>query len=166
MTTLEQIQSIYAASDGDATRLLYASLEELGSAGIIAVNLLRASKCSERAKAYRKGRGYKTAAYERKDWSIHNLAGALFVDDLGLRWGWAVDGALLNRGDPHHHIIYVEMPTGQVSFHLGVRYAGPDFAGEWDGVKDAASDRIIRWAAQLFDNPRAAVSAHHQETLP
>lgn len=105
MLELSDIEATYRASDGEATRLLYAELLALGAAGVIAVNLLRACKCSERAKLYKRGRGYKTMAYERKDWSINNLAGALFVDDIGLRWGWAIDYVLRDRGDPHRTTI-------------------------------------------------------------
>lgn len=79
-----------------------------------------------------------------------NLAAALAKYDFGWRWGWAIDEALRERGDPHHHILYLELPTGQVSFHVGQRYAGPDFAGRWDGVKDVAADRICRFADRVF----------------
>ena len=144
------IERIYWASDGEATRELYRDLQQLGGTGPIAVNLLRAAKCSERAKLYRRGRGYKTAAYDRKDWSIRNLAELLEKDSHGLQWGWAIDEDLQARGDPHHHIVYIELPTGQVSFHVGTRHAGPDFAGEWDRQKNTAAERIIAWAASVF----------------
>ncbi|MGJ5000550.1 hypothetical protein ACQR10_04450 [Bradyrhizobium sp. HKCCYLRH2060] len=151
MTDLAIIRRIYDGSDGDATRMLYRDLERLGPMGVIALNLLRACKCSERAKTYRKGPGYRTEAYRRKDWSIGNLAAALAGDvDHGLVWGWGVDGELQARLDPHHHILYVELPTGQVSFHTGTRHAGPDFAGAWDGARDVAADRICLFAAEVF----------------
>jgi hypothetical protein len=144
---------IYQGSDGEATKALYRELEQLGRIGAIAVNLFRATKCSERAKMYRRGRGYKTAAYERKDWSIRNLATALHVQHaqvfFDLKWGWAVDDGLRERGDPHHHILYLELPTGQVSFHTGARGEGPDYAREWDGVRGAAAERVCHWVASL-----------------
>lgn len=151
MTDLHQITRIYQGSNGDATRMLYRDLESFGPMGVIAVNLFRACKCSERAKAYRKGPGYKTEAYQRKDWSIGNLATALNASDAhGLTWGWGLDAELQEKCDPHHHILYVELPTGQVSFHNGVRYAGPDYAGEWDGEKGQDAGRICRFVAELF----------------
>ncbi len=151
MTDLVLITRIYQGSNGDATRMLYRDLERMGPMGVIAMNLFRACKCSERAKAYRKGRGYKTEAYARKDWSIQNLARALSeTRDHGLTWGWAIDTELKFRADPHHHILYVDLPTGQVSFHVGQRYDGPDYAGEWDCVRDIAADRICNFVAQLF----------------
>lgn len=154
MTDLAMITRIFEGSNGDATRMLYRDLESFGPMGVIGVNLFRACKCSERAKLYRKGPGHKTAAYERKDWSIQNLAAALHEQQakqlLDLKWGWAIDEDLRERGDPHHHILYVELPTGQVSFHVGQRYAGPDFAGQWDGEKGIAADRICRFVVTLF----------------
>ncbi|MCK1402052.1 hypothetical protein IVB45_17385 [Bradyrhizobium sp. 4] len=147
---LAEILTVYRASDDEATRQLYAKLNAQGHAGDIAVNLLRACKCSERAKLYRRGPGHRSAAYDRKDWSIRNLVGVLARHDFGWRWGWAIDADLRGRGDPHHHIVYLELPTGQVSFHVGERYEGPDYAGAWDGVKEVAADRICRFAAQVF----------------
>jgi hypothetical protein len=154
MTDLAGVVSIYRGSDGSATKALYEKLSSRGAIGDIALTLFRACKCSDPAKAYRRGRGYKTAAYERKDWSIGNLAQVLHAQDaaqlLDLKWGWALDDDLRDRGDPHHHIIYVELPAGQVSFHNDQRYAGPDFSGQWDGVRGVASDRICRFVASVL----------------
>jgi hypothetical protein len=149
------IVRVYQGSDGEATRALYRELEQSGPIGAIGVNLFRACKCSERAKLYRRGRGYKTAAYDRKDWSIRNLAEALnsiIGSETIFRqwWGWAIDDALRGRGDPHHHILYVDLPTGQVSFHTGARGPGPDYPGQWDGVQGAAAERICRWVAIIM----------------
>jgi photosystem II stability/assembly factor-like uncharacterized protein len=152
--TLDEILQVYRASDGEATRRMYAALEACGHRGLIAVNLLRACKTSERAKKYRRGPGHKTAAYQTKDWSIGNLAQLLVTDDCGFSWGWAIDAELQARDDPHHHIVYLELPTGQVSFHVGARHGGPDYAGSWDGVKDVAADRICRWAAAVLHSSR------------
>jgi hypothetical protein len=150
------IVRVYQGSDGEATRALYRGLEQLGPIGIIAVNLFRACKCSERAKLYRRGKGYKTAAYERKDWSIRNLASALHVTsaETYLPWGWAVDRPLRGRGDPHHHILYVDLPTGQVSFHTGARGPGPDYVEQWDGARGVAAERICRWVVMVMTRQR------------
>lgn len=151
MTDLALITRIFEGSNGDATRMLYRDLEAMGPMGVIGVNLFRACKCSERAKMYRKGPGYKTEAYRRKDWSIQNLAKALHeTPDHGLTWGWAIDEELRGRLDPHHHILYVDLPTGQVSFHVGERYVGPDYVGEWDEAKGTAPARICKFVAELF----------------
>src|SRR4051812_42613342 len=104
----------YAGSDGKATRELYARLAAMGPAGVIAMNLFRACKCSERAKVYRGG-CYRREAYGRKEWSLKNLCNALVNagDALGIMWGWKLDP----EQEFHKWVLYVEIPTGQVSFH-------------------------------------------------
>ena len=153
MTGIADVLRIYQGSDGEATKRLYAELEQLGPIGKVALNLFRACKCSERAKLYRR-RGYRSEAYGRKDWSIQNLARALHVEHaaqlLHIRNGWGIDAKLKESGDPHHHVLYIDLPTGQVSFHNGARYDGPDYPAEWDGMVGHGADRICRWVAQLL----------------
>lgn len=147
---LTDVVRIYQGSDGEATRALYAELEQLGPAGPIAVNLLRAAKTSERAKRYR-GRGYRGAAYDTKGWSIDNLCGLLpgLAAICGIRsWGWTVDPDQAK----HRFVLYVDLPTGQVSFHAEQRGNGPGYAGTWDGRRGLQADRIVRWAAALLGN--------------
>lgn len=148
---LTTIIKIYQGSDGRATGALYAELGKLGQAGIVAVNLFRATKCSERAKVYRGG-GYKGAAYDRKAWSINNLCAALTKDAeaLGIRWGWSVDAEMKVTGDPHYHVVYCDIPTGQISFHSDVRGEGPNYSGRWDGVRGHGPSRICNWIDRLF----------------
>src|SRR5262245_36524538 len=100
MTDLADILRVYNGSNGEATRGLYRELETRGARGIIALNLFRAAKCAERAKLYRKGPGYKTEAYRRKDWSIKNLAETLVARRAtgeayhSLDYGWGTDRQL------------------------------------------------------------------------
>jgi hypothetical protein len=145
------VQSIYAGSNGEATKALYARLQSLGAAGVVAMNLFRACKCSERAKLYRGG-GYKRDAYQRKDWSIGLLCDQLMAsaEILGIRWGWKEDPAQ----DFHNQVLYVDLPTGQVSFHAAERKKGPDYPGDWDQSKESAA-RIVKY-----------VSAVHAEGFP
>lgn len=149
---LADVQKTYQGSDGAATRRLYGDLEALGSVGHVAVNLLRACKCSERAKLYKRGPGYITEAYARKDWSVGNLA-RLLMESPVLPWGWGFDDRLRQRGDPHHHVLYVETPFGQVSFHTGTRGPGPDHSRPWDQALGSAPNRVCRWAALLLGDP-------------
>ncbi len=148
---LADILRVYMGSDGEATRALYRRLESLGPAGVVATNLFRACKCSERAKVYRGG-GYRGAAYDRKQWSMDNLARALSEhgEALGIApgtgWGWGEDAA-----QPHHRwVLYVEIPTGQVSFHTAARGDGPAYAKPWDGIRIQGPTRICKWVAQLL----------------
>lgn len=139
--------AVYKGSDGDATKALYARLAALGPVGLVAVNLFRACKTSERAKGYRR-RAHKSASYDRKQWSMDNLAKVLgdHAEALSLGWGWAEDPAQ----EYHRWVLYIELPTGQVSFHTDARGLGPDFPNKWDGVRDAAPTRICKWIATLF----------------
>lgn len=144
---LSYVLGVYGGPNGEATKALYERLEKLGPIGLVALNLFRAQKNSERAKAYR-GRGYKGAAYDRKQWAMGNLDEALVghADALGLRWGWGND-----PGQAFHCcVLYVELPTGQVSFHTNIRGSGPDYPGEWDGVRGKSAERICRFVAQLL----------------
>jgi hypothetical protein len=147
MTDIASIYRVYQGSDGEATKALYERLERLGDVGHVAVNLFRACKSSERAKTYRGGR-YRGAAYDRKQWAMDNLATMLGkrAAPLGVVWGWGVD----DKQSYHRHVLYVDIPTGQVSFHCGWRGEGPDYPGQWDGQRGQAADRICRWCARLL----------------
>lgn len=148
---LAAVMAVYNGSNGDATKALYVALEGIGPVGVIALNVFRATKSSERAKGYRR---HRSDAYGRKQWSMDNLADALGknADALGIRWGWAVDPAQAF----HRFVLYVELPTGQVSFHTSLRGAGPDFTGEWDGMRGQAAGRICTWIARLFADKAVA----------
>lgn len=151
------ILQIYQGSNGEATTALYRTLESMGTAGTVATNLFRACKASERAKVYR-GSSYRGAAYDKKQWSMNNLCATLVRDaeGLGIVWGWGVDDKARNRCDPHFHVLYIDLPTGQVSFHSGERGQGPDYVKAWDGVKGVSADRICRWTARLFQTEAAS----------
>jgi hypothetical protein len=147
MGDIAEILAVYKGSDGDATKALYARLEQLGPVGIVACNLFRAAKNSERAKVYR-GRGHRGAAYDRKDWAIGNLAEALgaHAEGLGLVWGWGLDTA-----QPFHKdVLYVDLPTGQVSFHTSGRRDGPDYPGAWDEMQGQSAGRICSFVARVL----------------
>ena len=146
--SLADVMTIYRGSDGNATTALYKTLHEHGAAGWIAVNLFRALKCSERAKSYR-GHGYRSAAYDRKQWSINNLAVCLLhhAKELGIVWGWKIDP----EQRKHDQVIYIELPgIGQVSFHTELRGQGPDFEGEWDGARGLSPQRVCQFVCRVL----------------
>jgi hypothetical protein len=151
MTSIERVARVYEGSDGDATKGLYAELEQLGSIGVVAVNLFRACKTSERAKTYRR-RSHKSASYDRKQWSMDNLAATLreHAGVLNINWGWGLD----TKQEFHCWVLYVDLPTGQVSFHTAARGAGPTYGKPWDGVVGASAGRICSWVARLLDERR------------
>lgn len=149
---LVEIMQVYEGSNGDVTKALYERLQkDHGTAGFVAMNLFRACKNSERAKKYRGGNGkgsYRQQAYERKSWSLDLLAKALAAHaaPLGIAWGWARD----DRAIGFENVVYIDLPTGQVSFHNQVRGVGPDFTGKWDGVQGKAPERICRWINKIM----------------
>ncbi|SCW61767.1 hypothetical protein SAMN02927924_01694 [Sphingobium faniae] len=150
--TLATIMSVYTGSDGDQTKALYDALDAFGPAGAVAINLFRACKASERAKAYRggiRGKGsFRRMAYDRKGWAIDNLTKALTAhgEAIGVRWGWGEDRATAG----YAHVLYVDTPAGQVSFHSPCRGEGPDYPDEWDGIRGQAAQRICRFVAQVL----------------
>lgn len=147
MSELLAIMQVYAGSNGEATKALYARLEPLGPAGAVAVNLFRAHKASARAKVYRGG-GHRGRAYDKKQWSLDNVAEILaeHAGALGIVWGWKVDPLQ----SFHRWVIYVDLPTGQVSFHAAARGEGPDYQGEWDGSREQGPTRICRYVQAVL----------------
>lgn len=144
------VHAIYEGSDGEATRALYVRLTEMGPAGVVALNLFRAQKCSARAKVYRGGNrhgSYKGQAYGRKEYSLRELCAALEQHgaDLQIAWGWKEDPAQ----EFHRWVLYVELPSGQVSFHAATAIGQRRFAGEWDRSHNSAS-RIVCHVASLL----------------
>jgi hypothetical protein len=142
------VAHIYAGSDAQATIALYARLQALGPAGIIAVNLFRAQKASARAKLYHKGK-WKRVAYEKKDWSLRLLCEALdeHGDVLGITHGWKLDPLQ----EFHKWVLYIDLPAdfGQCSFHLSERKCHRDYPGDWDGTHTSAQ-RIVAWVSTLI----------------
>jgi len=118
------------------------------------VNLFRAQKCSTRAKVYRGGlRGigsFRSLAYQRKAWSMKNLCDCLAEhgSELGINFGWKRDPNTPLHDAPSW-VLYVDLPQGQVSFHSPTRYAGPDYPGEWDGVR-ASCERVLAFCEAVF----------------
>ena len=144
---------VFEGSDGALTVAYYRRLQGLGPAGKVAMNLFRAQKTSSRAKHYR-GRQYRHASYDVKNYSLQQLCAELvnyngtaifLAEPSPLAWGW--------KRDPHtpgfEWVLYVVLPTGQVSFHSAVRGTGPEFSGDWD-QSGASRDRILAWCDQLL----------------
>lgn len=154
-----EVKMAYYGSDGEATKALYAKLEHYGTTGVLAVNLLRAMKCSSRAKVYRggiRGQGsYKRMAYDRKQWALDNLCKELSAnaEQLGIQWGWKEDPTVV-FGENKSYVLYVDLPQGQVSFHSPVRGAGKDYEGNFDG-QHKSEERIIEYTEAILveDNP-------------
>jgi hypothetical protein len=89
-------------------------------------------------------------AYERKQWAMENLTNVLtqHAEVLGIVWGWGID----HKEQVHRHVLYIDTPEGQVSFHTEHRGNGPDYAGGWDGQAKVAPGRIVRWCSNLLSD--------------
>ena len=143
---------VFEQSDGEVTKAYYAELQQLGPAGEIAVALFRCQKRSSAAKRYR-GRRFRSAAYDVKNWSMGELCRLLekHGKELGIRYGWKQDP----KTEFYPWVLYVDLPQGQVSFHSPDRGLGPDYPGEWDGLK-ASQDRIVAFCDSVMcgDQPK------------
>ena len=142
----------YQGSDGTLTRRVTQALRGQGPSGELASWLFTAQKASERAKLYG-GTKWRGVAYKRKAWALSKLCTFLqehpdlAVDgEVPLVWGWGRDA--LNRRVPF--VLYLDLPTGQVSFHSTARYSGPDYDGQWDRVPQASPGRVVSFAASLL----------------
>ena len=142
------VEAIFNDNNAEATTGLYATLQAIGPAGIVATNLLRASKNSGRAKVYRRRKATR-AAYETKNWAIGQLCAALAKDATSLEivYGWQRD----ETTEGYSWVLYVDLPTGQVSYHAPSRGDGPDYAAKWDGQRGESHGRVIRWAQAILD---------------
>jgi hypothetical protein len=145
-------KQIFKQSNGAVTKAYYSDLEKLGPVGVVALNLFRAQKCSTRAKKYRggiKGLGsYRDMAYDRKQYSMQNLCEVLGQHgaSLGIVFGWKIDPREHSR---NKWVLYVDIPTGQASFHCEKRFAGPDYQKEWDGGH-GSENHILEFCDSLF----------------
>jgi hypothetical protein len=143
---------ILTTSDGADTRSFSKRLRANGPLGVLGYLLLAAYKASSRAKEYRGGieRGgsrvsFSDLSYERKDKQLAELAEFLSENpELNVRWGWGRD----NNVDACH-VLYVDLPEGQVSFHSRRKHKGPLYPGTWDGMRDTEA-RIVRFCDQLL----------------
>lgn len=144
-----RVLTAYKGSDGEATMALFRELEKFGSDGRLSIELYRAQKASERAKVYRggvRGRGsFKGMAYDKKQWAMDQLCSVLDAQNV-FTWGWGVD----KKQEYHRHVLYIDLPTGQVSFHTDSRGKGPDYGKPWDGVAGVSPARICQFIAGVL----------------
>lgn len=127
-------------------------LFELGARaeqGAIASALFRAQNNSSRAKRGRRGR--------RDRYSNKNEALAALVMSLDIfkqhKFGWGYDEATIG----YPHVLYVELPQGQVSFHSAKRFAGPIHDREWDSER-ASADRIAGYCDSVLQESKTVYS--------
>lgn len=137
-------KEVFDGSDGRLTVAYYRRLTALGKTGIIAMNLFRASKTSARAKVYRGGR-FRGASYDVKNYSIDQLCDAL--EGSGFRWGWKRD----ENTPGYEWVLYVDIPSGQVSYHSRSRGKGPDYPSDWDKTHES-TDRVLTFCDSILQS--------------
>lgn len=141
-------EMIFNQQNGDVTKAYYAKLNGMGLAGQLAVALFRAQKRSTAAKKYR-GRRFTRDAYEVKNWSLSEIcriAGCMSAFESSPVWGWKRDPATPG----YEWVLYVELPTGQCSFHSPDRLNGPDFTGDWDS-RIPSQTAITRYCDSVWE---------------
>ena len=144
---------VYYGSNSGATQALYHRLEQKGSIGVLAANLMRVQKSSSRAKVYRghithhdgQQSSFRSLAYERKNQCLMAVCDVLMLNNCGLLWGWKQDP----RQEFATHVVYIDLPQGQVSFHSTERYRGPDYQGESDG-DHKSEERILAFCDSVM----------------
>lgn len=128
---------VFKQNDGEVTKAWYADMNALGFDGQLAVALFRAQKRSSAAKKYRGGK-FTRAAYDVKNWSLSEICRILSAEAHAVHWGWKRD----DNTPGFEWVLYVELPTGQCSFHSADRLTGPNYTGDWDGIR-ASAERIL-----------------------
>ena len=137
-SSLVNARLVFVGSSSALTRTFCDGLEKRGLVGHLAATLFRAQKASTRAKKYGPTK-YRGMSYGRKEDMLQRLCKLLAQTDWP--WGWGKD-----MGMPQApHVLYIELPQGQVSFHCAERFEGPDYGKEWDGQR-LSEARILEFA--------------------
>lgn len=146
-------QEAYDSRKPEETTAFYDVLIRRGPVGQVAFGLFRAQKRSHVAKGYRRRR-WRNGAYDAKGEALRYLNAALAAHGA-LKWGWGRDLMV----DRYSHVLYVETPHGQVSFHSESNHGGPEFAGEWDGVREVSEKRVVRFCDDVTRLPQAPIDS-------
>ncbi len=157
---MQTAQHIFEQRNGEVTKAYYHVLCARGLMGELAVALFRAQKRSEAAKSYRPGR-FRRDSCEVKNWSLGEVCRVLSAPGVpAFSWGWKHDP----KTPGYEWVLYVDLPSGQVSFHNNGRGVGPDYTGEYDRQK-LSRERILAFCdAVLFDRECPRIEGPEQPT--
>ncbi len=134
-------EDVFNKRDGNATVALCVELSKRGLLSAAAVCLYQAQYSSARAKTYRRrSKGY---SYERKNTALMRMPRWLSRADI--HYGWGYDATSKN----YEHVLYVELATGQCSFHSSERGDGPEFKGSWNLEVDSMTS-VFRFCDQVL----------------
>lgn len=137
---------VYISKDGCLTQSFYDFLGRLGWEGKLAVALFRAQKRSSAAKTY-KYRKFRRKAYDVKNWSLEQISLILSEHDFGYPWGWKQDPKTKGYG----WVLYVDLPTGQCSFHSKKPCGLKRYEGEWNGRRESLRS-ILAYCNQVIED--------------
>jgi hypothetical protein len=72
------------------------------------------------------------------------------LKESDVKWGWGRDPACVPED-----VLYIDLPTGQVSFHAypSDRPPHPTYDGQWDG-EHASQARIVAYCERLLQTDR------------
>lgn len=132
-----QLRKLADAGDPYATvlRHLRAAQRASDSAKLRAASGLHRDEYAGTDTAYRASRLAVAKDYLHKTWELETAVKNLPATTL--TWGWGTDPESIPP-----HVLYVDLPTGQVSFHMEMRGDGPHYNTEWDGVRGVSGARI------------------------
>ncbi len=128
----------FDSRDPSVTVSFQSSLLSRGVTGQLAFGLFRAQKRSTVAKKQRRGT-YRRGAYDGKNEALKYVDSLLQIHarNLDVTWGWGID-----RGQEFHNkVLYVDLPTGQCSFHSESPASATVYPKQWD--KNSDSRRAI-----------------------
>lgn len=158
---MKRAAEVFNQNDGEVTKAYYAELQAKGWLGELAVALFRAQKRSTAAKRYRRGR-FRRDAYEVKNWSLSEICRLLTAQtNHGFAWGWQRDP----ETPGFEWVLYVELPTGQVSFHSAERLRGPDYLRAWDRQR-LSEPRILAFCDAVADDSVYALRTLGSDATP
>jgi len=126
-------RSIFKARDSKATMEFCTELATRGIDGAVAVSLYQVQYSSSRAKKYR--RDGRQSSYARKNQVLSRVPHWLKASSIP--FGWGHDRSTI----AYPWVLYVDLPTGQCSFHNQSRGPGPDYLGKW--IDDKPSFDVV-----------------------
>lgn len=129
------------------------SLLGRGVRGQLAFGVFRAQKRSTVAKGQRK-RKFRREAYDGKQEALVYVDRLLTANDgLVDDWGWAKD----SQQNYHDQVLYVDLPTGQCSFHSDHSSSAKAYGGKWDRSVES-KDSILAYCDEVLTLPEIGMS--------
>lgn len=136
----------FESRNPSVTVAFQSSLLSRGVAGQLAFGVFRAQKRSTVAKGQRRGK-YRRGCYDGKNEALKYVDSLMQIHarNLGLTWGWGID----RSQEYHSSVLYVDLPTGQCSFHSESSVSTTVYRGNWDR-KSNSRDAILAYCDEVL----------------